>query len=166
MDSGKHWFRTRRVGTSALEAGGRVFWTLRGSLYRVVHWPMLAVAREICRSYTRRGACTLPRFVEAGTRSALLLRLDDATFAEDTARLADGFVVPLLNTRSGLPQRAVVVHELGVHVVDLPDVGWTVCGTVKANRFRIAVDGCASQAGRPLGQWVSVDGGATWSIVG
>jgi hypothetical protein len=165
IDSGTHWFRTRRVGLKMFSAGSRVYWLYRGAIMRVSRWPTLAKARSACRFYVR-GSCHRPRFVDAGTRSTVLLRLDDAAYDVDAVlQLPDGFVAPVQNTRKGLPPLAVVVRGPVIRVAHLPDYGrWEVCGGSTGPRRATGpmyISACVN--GLLVASWVSRDGGKTWS---
>jgi hypothetical protein len=75
--------------------------------------------------------------VNSGVQSAVLLRLDDAVFAHDAfIALPDRAVLPVLNTRAGLPPRAVLVRGLGVRIIHLPDLDADVCGGAAAPEIR------------------------------
>lgn len=163
-DSGRHWYRTNRVGPLMFASARRAYWVSRGSLYRVARWPSAIAARRRCRNFSHRGACVEPAIVNAGLRSALLLRLDDAVFADAAfVPLPDRAVLPVSNTRGGLPPRAVLVRGLGVRVIHLPDLDADVCGgaATPVNPRLIVIAAC--RAGLGVGAWTSTDGGETWS---
>lgn len=162
-DSGRHWYRTNRVGPLMFASARRVYWVSRGSLYRVARWPSAAAARRRCRNFSHRGACLEPAIVNGGVQSAVLLRLDDAVFAHDAfIALPDRAVLPVLNTRAGLPPRAVLIRGLGVRVIHLPDLDADVCGGAAApdNPRLMVLSACRRGGG--VGAWTSTDGGETW----
>jgi hypothetical protein len=163
-DGGHHWYPTRRVGANLMASAGRVYWVSGATIYQLSSWPSAQRARAACRSFSWRGACLSPAFVDAGARSRPLLTLDGAAFNRDAfVVLSDRFIAPVLNTQTALPPRAVLVRGQSVRVINLPDVGWYVCGGEAAptNRARIYISGCAvSGVG---GLWISADAGVTWT---
>jgi hypothetical protein len=164
-DGGRHWYRTRRVSPDLLASAGRVYWLFGPRIYRLRRWPSAPIARRVCRNFSSRGACLRPPIVDAGARSSPLVRLEGAAFDRDSVVvLRDRFIAPVLNTAAVLPPRAVLVRGLSVRVINLPDVGWYVCGgaAAPANIAQIFINGCRD--GRGVGAWTSSDGGLSWTV--
>jgi hypothetical protein len=150
------------VGTALAATGKDVYWAYGATLYRLARWPSGVVAQRACSNFSWRGACLSPTFVEGAMRSKPLIRIDNADFdAESFIVLRDRLIAPLINRQRDAP-RALLVRNDFARVINLPDVGWTVCGGDPAptNKSRIYVNGC--RGGQPVGVWVSVDAGLSW----